>query len=169
MGFPGGTSGKESTCQHRKHKRLGFSPWVGKIPWRRAWQPTASILARRFPRTEEPGGLWSVGLQRVGHDWSDLACMHDVWCKVVFCFYLRFWLCWVFVAACRNMHVCDSLAQLPLSMWDLSSLTRDRTLLPCIGRWILNLWNTREVPPAPTFFWFSKKRQQQSLFLKRHT
>jgi len=21
-------------------RRLGFSPWVGKIPWRRAWQPT---------------------------------------------------------------------------------------------------------------------------------
>ena len=26
-----------------------------------------SILARRIPRTEEPGGLWSLGSQRVGH------------------------------------------------------------------------------------------------------
>ena len=40
MGFPGGTSGKEPTCQFRKHKTLGFDPWVGKIPWRRAQQPT---------------------------------------------------------------------------------------------------------------------------------
>ena len=26
------------------------------------------ILAWRIPWTEEPGGLWSIGLQRVGHD-----------------------------------------------------------------------------------------------------
>ena len=36
MDFPGGASGKESTCQCRGHKRQGFDPWVGKIPWRRA-------------------------------------------------------------------------------------------------------------------------------------
>ena len=30
-------SGKESTYQCRRH---GFDPWVGKIPWRRKWQPT---------------------------------------------------------------------------------------------------------------------------------
>ena len=39
-GFPGGTSGKEPTCQCRRHKTHGFNPWVRKIPWRRAWQPT---------------------------------------------------------------------------------------------------------------------------------
>ena len=31
---------KEPTCQHRRHKRLGFNPWVEKVPWRREWQPT---------------------------------------------------------------------------------------------------------------------------------
>ena len=31
-------------------------------------------------------------------------------------------------------------------MWDLSSPTRDRTHVPCFGRWILNHWTTREVP-----------------------
>ena len=36
----------------------------------------SSILAWRIPWTEEPGGLQSVGLQRVGHDWSNLACLH---------------------------------------------------------------------------------------------
>ena len=30
-------SSKELTC---KYRRCGFDPWVGKIPWRRAWQPT---------------------------------------------------------------------------------------------------------------------------------
>ena len=31
-------SGKESACQHKRLKRLGFDPWVGKIPWRRKWE-----------------------------------------------------------------------------------------------------------------------------------
>ena len=30
----------------------------------------SSILARRIPWTEEPGGLQSMGSQRVGHLWS---------------------------------------------------------------------------------------------------
>ena len=37
-----------------------------------------SILAWRIPWTEEPRGLQSTGLQRVGHFWNDLACMHAV-------------------------------------------------------------------------------------------
>ena len=43
-GFPGGANGKEPTCQRRRHKRHGFDPWVGKIPWRREWQPTPVFL-----------------------------------------------------------------------------------------------------------------------------
>ena len=33
----------------------------------------SSVLAWRIPGTGEPGGLPSMGLPRVGHDWSDLA------------------------------------------------------------------------------------------------
>ena len=40
-GFPGGTSGKEPACQCRRHR---FSPWLRKIPWRRAWQFTPVFL-----------------------------------------------------------------------------------------------------------------------------
>ena len=43
-GFPGGASGKEPACQCRRHKRHGFGPQIGKIPWRRAWQPTPVLL-----------------------------------------------------------------------------------------------------------------------------
>ena len=43
-GLPGGTSGKESTCQSRRCKRCRFDPWVGKIPWRRKWLPTPVFL-----------------------------------------------------------------------------------------------------------------------------
>ena len=39
----------------------------------------SSILAWRMPWTEEPGGLQSMGLQRVGHDWSDWARTHAGW------------------------------------------------------------------------------------------
>ena len=46
----------------------------GKILWRRKWQPT--IPAWGIPWTEEPGGLQSIGLQRIGHGWSDLAHSH---------------------------------------------------------------------------------------------
>ena len=47
-GFLGGSSGEEPTCQRRGHKRYGFDPWVGKIPWRRAWQPTPALLPGEF-------------------------------------------------------------------------------------------------------------------------
>ena len=42
--------------------------WVGKSPWRRKWWPTPALLPGEIPWTEEPGGLQSMGLQRVGHD-----------------------------------------------------------------------------------------------------
>ena len=44
LGFPGGASGKEHMCQCRRHKRYEFSPWGGKISWRKAWQSTRVFL-----------------------------------------------------------------------------------------------------------------------------
>ena len=42
MGFPGAPSGKESAGD------IGsFNPWVGKIPWRKKWQPTPVFLPGR--------------------------------------------------------------------------------------------------------------------------
>ena len=45
----------------------------GKDPLEKEMAIHSSILAWRIPWTEEPGGLQSMGLQRVGHDWSNLA------------------------------------------------------------------------------------------------
>ena len=42
FGFPCGASGKEPTCQSRRH---GFDSWVRKISWRRKWQPTPVFLS----------------------------------------------------------------------------------------------------------------------------
>ena len=39
--FSGGSDSKKSTCNFR---RPGFNPWVGKILWRKKWQPTPGLL-----------------------------------------------------------------------------------------------------------------------------
>ena len=44
MHFPGGVRDKEPTYQCRRCKRLGFNPRVGKIAWRKAWQPNPVFL-----------------------------------------------------------------------------------------------------------------------------
>ena len=50
-GFPGGASGKEPACQFRRHR---LDPWVGNIPWRRAWQSNPVFLPG------ESHGQWSL-------------------------------------------------------------------------------------------------------------
>jgi len=35
--------------QCRRHRKYGFNPWVGKIPWRRKWQPTPVFLPEKIP------------------------------------------------------------------------------------------------------------------------
>ena len=55
MDFPGGTDGKESTCNAADWvQSLGREDSMGK-----GMATQFSILARRIPRTEEPGGLQS--------------------------------------------------------------------------------------------------------------
>ena len=85
--------------------------------------------------------------------------------RVLYLFLLFIWLCRLSCRA-RVIH-CDSRgsslvvahrlcscdaqatdsmpAQLPCGTWGLSSPIRDQTSVPCIGRWILNHWTTREV------------------------
>ena len=72
MGFwvsPGALYGKETNCQCRRCKRCGFNPWVRKIPWRRAWQPTPGFLPGEPHRQRSLEGYTKS--QKVGHDWSD--------------------------------------------------------------------------------------------------
>ena len=52
---------KEPTCKYRRHKRYRFNPWVESVA-------THFILAWGIPWAEEPGGLQSIALHRVGHD-----------------------------------------------------------------------------------------------------
>ena len=63
-GFPGGSGGKESACNTGD---LGSIPgW--EDPLEKEMATHSSILAWRIPWTEGPGGLQSMGPQRVGHD-----------------------------------------------------------------------------------------------------
>ena len=39
---------KKFTCQGRRLRSLGFSPWIWKIPWRRKWKPTPVFLPGKF-------------------------------------------------------------------------------------------------------------------------
>jgi len=53
VGFPsGGSTGKESICNAGD---LGFNPWVGKIPWRRAWLPILVFWPGEFHGLYSPG------------------------------------------------------------------------------------------------------------------
>ena len=60
--------------------------WLRSLGWEdpleKEMETHSSILAWRIPWTEEPGGLQSVGSQRVWHDWSDWAGSRQA-CKVV--------------------------------------------------------------------------------------
>ena len=56
---------KESACQCR---RCGFSLWVGKIPWRRKWQPTPGFLPGKSHRQRNLAGCSPWGCKRVGCD-----------------------------------------------------------------------------------------------------
>jgi len=48
-------------------RRPGFDPWVGKIPWRREWQPTPVFLPGEFHGQRSLAG-YSLWGHRVGHD-----------------------------------------------------------------------------------------------------
>ena len=59
---PPANTGDNKTCE--------FDPWVRKIPWEYEMALYSSILAWKIPWAEEPGGLQSKGLQKVGHNWA---------------------------------------------------------------------------------------------------
>ena len=63
--FPGGSDGKASACNPG---RPGFDPWMGKIPWRRKWQPTPVFLPRKSQRQWSLAGYCPWGCKRVRHD-----------------------------------------------------------------------------------------------------
>ena len=66
LGFPVGSDGKASACNAGDPR---FDPWVGKISWRRKWQPTPVLLPGKFhgQRSLVHYSPWSC---RVRHNWA---------------------------------------------------------------------------------------------------
>ena len=78
--FPGGSDGKESACNAGGARDAGSVPGLWRPP-REGNATHPSILAWKTPRTEEPGGLQSMGSQRVRHDWATITFTK---CKSIF-------------------------------------------------------------------------------------
>ena len=138
----------------------------------------SSTLAWKIPWTEEPGGLPSMGLHRVGHDWSDLAaaiwCLYQIPLKYtlkwfILC-YLKFTLLKVKSEVAQScLTLCDPMdGSLPGSMvhgifqarileWAAISFSRgspqprDQSRVSCIADGRFTIWATREAHLVKTF------------------
>ena len=62
-GIPRGSVVKNPPAMQRC-RRYGFTPWVGKIPWLRKWQPTPVFFTWEIPWTVEPGTLVVHGITK---------------------------------------------------------------------------------------------------------
>ena len=62
-GFLSGSDGEESAC-NAGDRRRGCDPWVGKIPWWRAWQPTPVSLPYARDRGARPATVHGVAERR---------------------------------------------------------------------------------------------------------
>ena len=79
--LPGKSHGWRSLvgCSPWGHKELDTTEWLHFHALEKEMATHSSVLAWRIPGTAEPGGLPSLGLLRVGHDWSDLTAAASIW------------------------------------------------------------------------------------------
>ena len=71
-GLPRWFNCKDSSRWCRRHRRHGFNPWVGKIPWRRERQPPPVLLPEKYHGQRSLAGYSPWG-HWFGHKW---ACTH---------------------------------------------------------------------------------------------
>ena len=110
----------------------------------------SSILARRIPWTEEPGGLQSTGSQRVGHDWGDLACTH---CHLSSSLYHV--LTWVTVSASHQCSLTQFLFSSNRFYASKSDLSERRFCLIVSLTAKMHHWLSMALSPN-SFAWFKK-------------
>ena len=104
-GFPGGSDSEEFACN------LGDP---GLIPGLERSASHSSILAWRIPWTEKPGGLQSMGLQRVGHNWVTVPFTMQIYFWALCCVLLI--RMYVFVPIPRCFDYCSSVVV--CEVWD---------------------------------------------------
>ena len=93
--FAGSTIGKEPTYQCRKHKRCSFDLWVGKIPWRRAWQPNPAFFPRESHGHRSLVGysLWGCRVNMIKTTWPSSYTATTFTHTLTFMFFLGFLSC----------------------------------------------------------------------------
>ena len=135
---------------------LYSEPCIGhqwKMPWVKDYDLSRAVYPRVKEKTKmQPPGS-AEGFKVLNSPPPDVL----LWFSF---FFLRFlFLIWiifkVFIEFVTILHLFYVLDFWPQGMWELNSLTRDRTCTLCIGRWSLNHWTTWEVPASlmlPEFF-----------------
>ena len=82
LGFSGGASGKESTCQCRRRQRREFYTLVRKSPWRREWLLTPVFLPGEFHWQRSLAGCGPWGCKKLDRtEWLVLSVSQTVMCK----------------------------------------------------------------------------------------
>ena len=73
----------------RRCRRHRFDPWVGKIPWRRAWQPTLVFLPGKSHRQRNLAGYRLWGQKELDTTEAAQHTQHSTWFQeaTVFCMY----------------------------------------------------------------------------------
>ena len=133
---PGVARGKAPACQWRRHKKCGFDPWVGRIPWRRAWLSTPIFFSGESHGQRSLAGYSIV--YSVAKRWTQLKWLGTHACKcpymdsggIMFDFsYLSGWFgkpdqtCWPkwtqSPLSCNGEHLqCRGNRRQPCSHWD---------------------------------------------------
>ena len=158
--------GKESACQCRRHKRCIFSPWVGKIPWSKKWQPTVVFLPGKFH-----GQSSQAGYSPQGHKESDTNEQTErthththTHTHVSSCLFFLLWVCCCAQTYCYDFPCCRAqalgtqalvIAARGLSSWSLPALecglstcgTQTQLLR---GMWNLHVPEIKSTSPALT-------------------
>ena len=85
---PGGSDGKDR-LQFRGPR---FNPWVGKIPWRRAWQPTPVFLSGK-----SHGQRSLAGYNPWGHKESDITEQLNTFTLSYICMYFHIYVFFIYI------------------------------------------------------------------------
>ena len=121
-------SGKESTCQFRRH---GFDPWVGKFPCKKKWQPTPVFVSGNFHWQRSLMGYSPWDCKGVGHKLATEQQQQ-----------------WMLMSGVQSLP-CMFLPSFPLALLSPSfHLSSHSHWAPCV--WISNVAMNTEMNPAWT-------------------
>ena len=139
----------------------GLIPGWGRSPGGRHGNPLQYSCLEKIPWTKEPDQLWFTGLQRVGHDCSDLARMHTFTWMFILCGHVWKWPeSWIALVSPHTeafKHHVQHLAQAPGTWPSVSNLASWAPLLQSEQRsHISKLTQRRSVGEKRNVFFFAR-------------